>query len=66
MLVPTYSMAYFTGQMVWVVPTLAACGFFAGTISFDDRTTTQRVDEDSDGTDVDQTLDLGVDEDGSN
>ena len=62
-------MAYFTGQMVWVVPTLAACGFFAGTISFDDKTTTQRVDEDSDDGgpgDLDETLDIGVDEDGSN
>ncbi len=62
-------MAYFTGQMVWVVPTLAACGFFAGTISFDDKTTTQRVDEDSDdggAGDLDETLDIGVDEDGSN
>ena len=65
-LVPTYTMAYFTGQMVWVVPTLAACGFFAGTISFDDRTTTQRVDEDSDADDtgdLDETVDFGVDED---
>lgn len=68
MLVPTYAMAYFTGQMVWVVPTLAACGFFAGTISLDDRTTTQRVDEDGDASDageLDETLDIGVDEDGS-
>ncbi len=68
-LVPTYSMAWFTGQMVWVVPTLAACGFFAGTITLDARTTTQRLEDDVDAqneTDLDQTLELDVDEDGSN
>lgn len=63
-LVPTYAMAYFTGQMVWVVPTLAAAGFFAGTISLIDRTTTQRADEEGDGSDLDETIDIGVDEDG--
>jgi hypothetical protein len=69
-LVPTYTMAYFTGQMVWVVPMLAACGFFAGTISLDERTTTQRLDDDNDSDDSDldetiETIDFSVDEDGS-
>ena len=64
-LVPTYSMAYFTEQMVWVVPTLAATGFFAGTVSFQEDTR-RRVEEDTD--DLDETLessDIGVDEDGA-
>ncbi|MEM1431491.1 MAG: hypothetical protein AAGG09_18705 [Pseudomonadota bacterium] len=47
-LVPTYSMAYFTEKMVWVVPTLAAAGFFAGTISITDETTTRRLEDDLD------------------
>ncbi|MEM0937145.1 MAG: hypothetical protein AAGJ91_14740 [Pseudomonadota bacterium] len=63
-LVPTYSMAYFTEKMVWVVPTLAAAGFFAGTISFSDENTTRRLEEDVDQS-LDETLDSGsmLDED---
>lgn len=46
-LIPTYSMAYFTDKMVWVVPTLAATGFFAGTITFSEATT-KRLEDDVD------------------
>lgn len=49
-LVPTYTAAYITGEMVWVVPTLAAAGFFAATIGSDPNLT-MRVDEDGDGDD---------------
>ena len=52
-LVPTYTAAYITGEMVWVVPTLAAAGFFAATIGSDPDLTT-RVDEDGDGGDDDE------------
>ena len=44
-LVPSYAMAYFTDKMVWVVPTLAAAGFFAGTITLDKKSIRRRVDE---------------------
>ena len=47
-LVPTYAVAYLTGEMVWVVPTLAAAGFFAASIG-SDPDLTMRVDEDGDG-----------------
>ena len=57
-LVPTYSMAYFTEKMVWVVPTLAAAGFFAGTISFA-PTTERRPEEDQ----VEDAIEAGLDED---
>ena len=42
-LVPSYTAAYLTEQMVWVVPALVAAGFFAASIDL--RT---RVDEDGD------------------
>lgn len=60
-LVPTYSAAYLTEKMVWVVPTLAAAGFFAGTISFDDKNTTRRIEEDKE--DEFESTDIGLDED---
>ena len=46
-LIPTYAAAYFTGEMVWVVPTLAATSFFAANLSTSDLTT-KRLDEDGD------------------
>ena len=49
-LVPTYTAAYLTGEMVWVVPTPAAAAFFAASIGSDPHLTT-RVDEDGDGDD---------------
>ena len=45
-LIPSYTAAWLTGQMVWVVPTLAAASFFAANIGAIDATTTRRVDED--------------------
>ena len=42
-LVPSYTAAHLTEQMVWVVPTLVAAGFFAASIDL--RT---RVDADHD------------------
>ncbi|WP_299371737.1 hypothetical protein [uncultured Tateyamaria sp.] len=47
-LVPSYTAAYLTDKMVWVVPTLAAAGFFAGTISLDQSAVRRRVDDDGD------------------
>ena len=50
-LVPSYVAALLTDKMVFVVPTLAAASFLAATLRFDEKQTTQRVDED--GADVD-------------
>ena len=52
MLIPTYVAAYFLGEMIWVVPTLAATSFFAANISSSDLTT-KRLDEDGGDGDVD-------------
>ena len=46
-LVPSYAMAYFTDKMVWVVPTLVAAGFFAGTITLDKKSIRRNVDEEN-------------------
>ncbi|MEP3667043.1 MAG: hypothetical protein ABJN42_09965 [Roseibium sp.] len=35
--------------MVWVVPTMAAAGFFAGSISIDEKSTRRQLDEGDDG-----------------
>ncbi|MGR3468039.1 MAG: hypothetical protein ACU0CI_09175 [Shimia sp.] len=45
-LVPSYLAAYLTEKMVWVVPTLAAAGFFAGTVQLDREAQRRRVEED--------------------
>jgi hypothetical protein len=49
-LAPSYAVAWFTGEMVYVVPTLAAAGFVASAVGNDDIK--QMVDTDTD-TDVD-------------
>ena len=49
-LVPSYGMAWLTGEMVWVIPTLVAATVFAG--AFDP---TRRVDEVHDQIGKDQT-----------
>ena len=54
-LAPSYSAAYLTGEMVWVVPTLVASGFLAASIGVSDRVIT-RVDEDGDGEDEEDDL----------
>ena len=59
MLAPSYSAAYLTGEMVWVVPTLVASGFLAASIGASDRVIT-RVDEDGeDGDGEDEEDDSG-------
>ena len=60
-LVPTYTAAYLTEKMVWVVPTLAAAGFFAGTVSFG-PTTERRLEEDME--DFDEVVETALDDDG--
>lgn len=56
-LMPSYFVAYTTGKMVYVVPTLAAAGFLAASLSVNAESNTRRVDEDdADGPDE---LDLG-------
>ncbi|MGJ8547232.1 MAG: hypothetical protein ACSHWZ_17435 [Sulfitobacter sp.] len=47
-LLPSYAAAYLTDKMVYVVPTLAAAGFFASSLETARPT---RVDEDSDDSD---------------
>ena len=47
-LVPSYSVAFLTEKMVYVVPPLAAAGFFASSLDFDRKATTNRVDDDAD------------------
>ena len=42
---PSYSAAFLTEKMVYVVPTLVAAGFFASTIGTEDATQ-RRVDQD--------------------
>ena len=47
-LIPSYTAAYLTGQMVWVVPTLVAAAFFATSIDM-----SRRVDSDVDSSMMD-------------
>ncbi|QPC42247.1 hypothetical protein HW532_05740 [Kaustia mangrovi] len=57
-LVPSYTAAYLTEQMVWVIPTLAAAGFFASTVGMSEDQVSCRTDEgDSDGDAGDVALD---------
>lgn len=57
-LVPSYTAAYLTEQMVWVIPTLAAAGFFASTVGMSEDQVSRRTDEgDSDGDAGDVALD---------
>ena len=47
-LVPCYFVAWLTDKMVYVVPTLAAAGFFAASLTVDQRLTQTRLDDDTD------------------
>jgi hypothetical protein len=47
-LIPSYTAAYLTGQMVYVVPTLAAAGFFAASIGGDAPSTRNNIDNEGD------------------
>ena len=49
-LVPSYTVAYLTGEMVYTIPTLAASASIAASIKESaPRDTRQRVDEDGNG-----------------
>ena len=49
-LVPSYTVAYLTGEMVYTIPTLAASASIAAAIKESaPRDTRQRVDEDGNG-----------------
>ena len=45
-LVPSYTVAYLTEKMVYVVPTLAAAGFFAAATDVSQVRWRRRVDDD--------------------
>ncbi|ATG36336.1 hypothetical protein PhaeoP23_02211 [Phaeobacter piscinae] len=45
-LVPSYAAAYLTEQMVYVVPTLAAAGFFASSLELGETEIERRVEGD--------------------
>ena len=46
-LVPSYTAAYLTGQMVWTIPTMVAAGFFAAAIGNREKPS-ERVDQEGD------------------
>jgi len=49
-LIPSYSVAFLTEKMVFVIPMLAASGIVAAGITFtESRSVNRRVDEDEDG-----------------
>ena len=48
-LVPSYTAAYLTDKMVWVVLTLVASGFLAASIGISNELLVRRVDENEDG-----------------
>lgn len=50
-LIPSYTVAFLTEQMVYVVPMLAATSFFAGTIDLRDANIQRRIDEDGEAQD---------------
>lgn len=60
-LLPSYAAAYFTGEMVWVVPTLVGSGLLAAGVGSSGTTT--RLDEDGDdGDDGDESDDEFTDD----
>lgn len=50
-LIPSYSAAYLTDKMIYVVPTLAAASFFAASLNLQQLQTSRRVDDDSEDDD---------------
>ncbi len=62
-MLPSYTAAYLTEQMVYVVPTLAAAGFFAASLSLDTNASRRHVDEDA--ADPDDGSETDLDESGS-
>ena len=55
---PSYSAAFLTDKMVWVVPTLAASSFFAASIGMANEPLRRQIDED---VDADAEMDDGAD-----
>lgn len=51
-LIPSYSAAYLTDKMVYVVPTMAAASFLAASINLQNEKTARRVDEDGDSGEI--------------
>lgn len=47
-LIPSYTVAYLTEQMVWTIPTMVAAGFFAAAVSDTANDTRNHVDGDGD------------------
>lgn len=64
-LIPSYAAAYLTEQMVWVVPTLAAASFFAGTIDIAGAPLRRRVEDEEIDSDTD-THDAFIQKDSEN
>lgn len=63
-LIPSYTVAFLTDKMVYVVPTLAAAGFFAAQLDLASKSRTQVEDDDADDTDHDTHHDFdGLDAD---
>lgn len=58
LLLPSYAAAWLTGEMVWVVPTLAASAAVAASMG---ATSPTRLDEDGDGEDGDPEADEAED-----
>jgi len=46
-LIPSYSAAFITDKMIYVVPTLVAASFFAASINSTSELSSRRVDEDA-------------------
>ena len=60
-LTPSYTMAFLTEKMVYVVPMLAATSFFAAAIDFPDSNIQRRVDSD-DTDDGGDTIDIVIED----
>lgn len=62
-LIPSYTIAFLTEKMVYVVPMLAATSFFAAAVDFSPSNLRRRVDEDEsddDNDDNETALDIGI------
>ena len=55
-LVPSYTMAYLTGEMVWTIPTMVGAGILAAAFS-DPKRVTDEGDDGDDGDDHEGTDD---------
>lgn len=62
MLIPSYTAAALTGEMVWTVPTLAAASVLAASLKPTERTQ-RAVDDDAGGDGGDGDVDTDIDTD---